>query len=526
MAFLACLPSAWSDDRGDYHSLAYALSDPYSYEGSEFLQRSLFEGTIGRLAVTSGDPLIRKVAGQFNEKGIARNGVDIDEESKARGQALWQKGEEEYKRYRANPSAYEYTEKVPDHVDRVEGRDHIIYRDEQRFRGFTYYKPNRTLADWQAIERRKMVGEAETLRLESWLSIIPDLPRKFAGPLATTPMVDLYLEKGRYDDSPAIPPMNRLRGRYVARNSFDADLTNVTLLVDFLHYSTIPLPTARQFYFIPRWKKGETIELSRDFRTDGMGVDAIYSVLPGIQSGKRSDELVGLMGVVRLQAVIWADEAMQPITTFDLPDRVKAVGDQLLQEIGYAGSSPAGRAIRPYFTRLPSAPTTSRRMSTLEILTTSLLSFAPKGSELESKAREFTRPGTAKKAAEDLLKAKLFEACKEGTSYVGGLSAQKETLYIILTIRSRAEDGRVKAEIQTDQVKAPMTGILGRDKRSGVYALKLTLGKPSTPPRSDVEKYSSRFLTRYLPSGTLLLVEDKLVGRTGANDLVELKPNK
>ena len=49
-----------------------------------------------------------------------------------------------------------------------------------------------------------------------------------------------------------------------------------------------------------------------------------------------------MMGVVRLQTTAWADEMRQPSLASDLPERVEAVGRELLEEAKIASTRPDG----------------------------------------------------------------------------------------------------------------------------------------------------------------------------------------
>ena len=60
----------------------------------------------------------------------------------------------------------------------------------------------------------------------------------------------------------ADPALKKKRGEFVVANTSGRGLTDVTLVLDLLHFSTAPESSVFQVYFIPEWRAGHELRLA------------------------------------------------------------------------------------------------------------------------------------------------------------------------------------------------------------------------------------------------------------------------
>lgn len=195
-------------------------------------------------------------------------------------------------------------------------------------------------------ERRRERLYLDGARIRAWDELLPEMAEQHSGPPTQRQLVQIdYLtdDPGRKplpttsapDNLFGISAADTFRGRYVATNLAPRDLHNVTLAVDMFHFSTLPAVTLRHVYFMPVWKSGEKLELSRSFFGDMKRGGQLYSVVAGeeVHGGLPgvNPELEGLAGMVQMQSTLWSDEARQPAKDHDFPQRAQAISQVFIR---------------------------------------------------------------------------------------------------------------------------------------------------------------------------------------------------
>lgn len=386
-----------------------------------------------------------------------------------------------------------------------------------------------TLAEDAAIEAR---GIAERSRARAWDHLLP-LAEKFAGAVSAKPLVELRYEPGPIPKREPHERTNfgfsqRFAGKHVATNVSGKTLHNVSLAVDFVHFSTAPDATLRHVYFLPTWKAGAAVELSRYFFQDPKRAGVRYHV-PLFDGNRNEDrgpevEFFEMAGVVRLDASVWADEARQATVRTDSPKRAAAVFELLLEAAEKEIASPHAVAeASPFYENLPAIkmvraaqakrgekPKTPTQLTQAMVaqLLRPIPEVLPADSEMGAYARKLIadfrplREQVLKKRQADLLASFAPGRRYEGTS--GGFSWPK---FGLLFVACDAKGEKIRAELyDPDKPEAlrPLAGSIDFDARLKQKVLVLkpvapTQGEPNQPnnPASpfsnDLSIYQFRF---------------------------------
>ncbi len=167
----------------------------------------------------------------------------------------------------------------------------------------------------------------ETARLDCWKTIAGRLPEVYSG---SPQSVDLIQFRIMAPDAARKKP----RGEFVVANSSGRTLTNVTLVLDLLHFSTAPDPSTFQAYLIPEWQAGEELRLPvfvwRNYESGEAGksrpinADPLHTREKGDLLTAESEWRAGLGGLVAVRASVWSAEAHHPARDFPFPDQALA----------------------------------------------------------------------------------------------------------------------------------------------------------------------------------------------------------
>ena len=115
--------------------------------------------------------------------------------------------------------------------------------------------------------------------------------------------------------------------KFVAINGSGRTLTNVTLFMEFVHFTTMPEPSIWEFFFIPEWKSNEEIRLpvtlSRNLRT----IEYSEGRPPQTDPLLTDTWLGGLGGVVGMKCTAWASEGHQSAVATAYPERAEIGGE-------------------------------------------------------------------------------------------------------------------------------------------------------------------------------------------------------
>jgi hypothetical protein len=133
--------------------------------------------------------------------------------------------------------------------------------------------------DGKKLARRLL----ENHRMSAWTALEP-AARESAGPVSAKPLAAV---------------VRKARDSFAIRN-VGSSLTNATVLVDFVHHSTMPTVTFTSPIFVPNWPAGQEIALSDTYLTAAGPVGLSQS---------------SLGGVVQTSIRVYAKEASQQLTT-------------------------------------------------------------------------------------------------------------------------------------------------------------------------------------------------------------------
>jgi hypothetical protein len=183
-------------------------------------------------------------------------------------------------------------------------------------------------------KRNALILCMEAARLDCWKKLAPRLSETYRPSPQINELVQFRITA---PDAAAKKP----KGEFTVANQSGRTLTNVTLVLDLLHFATAPEPTVLQVYFIPEWQDGHTLrlpmhvaqnrapgELSKD---RPMNADPLRDSSTGNSRPERDAWLVSLGGLVAVQASLWSAQAHQPVQIFPFPDQALAGARQELE---------------------------------------------------------------------------------------------------------------------------------------------------------------------------------------------------
>jgi hypothetical protein len=182
----------------------------------------------------------------------------------------------------------------------------------------------------------------EGARLEAWNEIVPKLASIYAGSPVAKKLVNFRIT--------APDPKVGRKPAFAAINPGNRTLTNVTLALDLVHFTTAPEATSYQVYFIPRWEAGQEIHLPaacvRNRRTEEyakgrpVAADPGYGdprpargslprrgmvdnrLVPG--ATRKNPWLASLGGLVEVRCTLWAPEAHLLAQVIPFPEQAEA----------------------------------------------------------------------------------------------------------------------------------------------------------------------------------------------------------
>jgi hypothetical protein len=317
--------------------------------------------------------------------------------------------------------------------------------------------------------RKRAAAAMEVARLETWDTLVPKLPEIYGDCPAGSGLVRFRISAP--DAASNRPP------EFAVTNASRHTLTDVTLVVDLLHFSTAPDPTVFQVYFIPQWKAGQELRLPaacvRNRRCEEYTKGRPTIANPDLDSRDaptnfvRNPWLAGLGGVVAVRAGLWAAEAQQPVQSFPFPEQALAGARWELGVATRLASSSLSR--QAYFKNLPPNAKPTLPPDDWEARAARrVLTFVPADSDLARQARLLLEDPVALFRQQTTTKGDLLLRMTEpGAVLVGewkfevkgfgiGVPAnvqqaasrrQDKTGRIALRIDSRKDDGTVTATL-------------------------------------------------------------------------------
>jgi len=176
-------------------------------------------------------------------------------------------------------------------------------------------------------EMRKRAALAmENARLEAWLELVGvKTIRSFY------PDNRVKSKAVRFRITPPDSAAN-LPAKFEAVNASGIPLTDVTLSVVLVHFTTAPEPTVLQVYFIPRWEAGQALQLptavvrnikTREFELGRPTAANPAGDHPDSRASERRPWLAGPGGITAVYGTLYSAELQQPAETFPFPEQAE-----------------------------------------------------------------------------------------------------------------------------------------------------------------------------------------------------------
>jgi hypothetical protein len=174
--------------------------------------------------------------------------------------------------------------------------------------------------------RKRAAVAMETARLEAWLELagVKTIRTVYPDTRVKPKAVSFRITA---PDSAANRP-----AKFEAINASGIALTDVTLSVVLVHFTTAPEPTVLQLYFIPRWEAGQAIQLPtavvRNMKTTEFELGRPTAANPAgdhpeIRASEKRPWLAGPGGITAVYGTLYSAELQQPAETFPFPEQAE-----------------------------------------------------------------------------------------------------------------------------------------------------------------------------------------------------------
>jgi WD40-like Beta Propeller Repeat len=150
--------------------------------------------------------------------------------------------------------------------------------------------------------------KSEAHRMAAWKGLEPHLPKYYPRARVDTNLVTISI----------VPPepARRKAGRFTAINVSGQRLSNVALRVDLAHYETYPESNVRQFYYVPAWEPGESLQFATNLTPNlatGANREPVPLEGPVVDRAHPNPNAWprGVGGVIQARVEVWSDQAHQ-----------------------------------------------------------------------------------------------------------------------------------------------------------------------------------------------------------------------
>jgi hypothetical protein len=121
------------------------------------------------------------------------------------------------------------------------------------------------------------------------------------------------------------PPAGGKAASFVATNSTNKELTDVTLAVELIDATTSPSPTAVEYFFIPTWAGGQKLYFPATCVPNVSSDQLLAATSP-------SPSLPDLRGITELRAQAWSHQVIQPAQTTKVEAAAESIARMELNE--------------------------------------------------------------------------------------------------------------------------------------------------------------------------------------------------
>ena len=121
------------------------------------------------------------------------------------------------------------------------------------------------------------------------------------------------------------PPAGGKAASFLATNSTNKELSDVTLAIELIDATTSPSPTAAEYYFIPNWPAGQKLHFP---------ATCVPNVLSDqlLAATTTSPSLPDLRGITEVRAAAWSDQVIQPAQTTKVEASADSIARMQLDE--------------------------------------------------------------------------------------------------------------------------------------------------------------------------------------------------
>ncbi len=517
-------PATKSKAQSAYVELAKVLSNDYSLAGNDVVSKVLPEMMIA-IEKNSSEPALQKAAHHLVTYDQKTNSL-LDKAIQGRDQSL---ASAKAQLSRAERGDYTHTETY-EYYDEGAGRwvQKSVQVDDNPT--VAYLSMSQMLIAQgtsddmirNRIERQKFIM-LQKAKAASWKELLPAMADRFSGQVSSRPLVNVRFvpEEKPYDRSMLdnywpTGLSEFFQGKYLARNVSGKELQHVTFAVDFHHFSTLPQPTTRHVYYIPRWKQDEEVELSTILFPDLVGTGKRYYV-PKFPDGRGMNaapnlELPDMCGVVKLTFTVWANEGKQNATSISIPERLLKIVPVLIEgaEITLASSmypfeaasatskssttkpksSTNGKDSDKKGTPKPPASMEERARETLSLYLEPLLTELPEGSPSAQRIRKIlANPRDVREEIVQKRKTDLLAACRAGQRYLGNYSDRDHEIEMgLLFVDCDPAGQAIRVELfdpEKPSQTRPWGGFISHDPRNNSEFLYLVPLDKATEPTAS-----------------------------------------
>ncbi|MBA4031408.1 MAG: hypothetical protein C0478_11045 [Planctomyces sp.] len=471
-------PATKNSSQAIYAMIAGQITQSYRLRNDDVIGKPL-ENLMAAVETNGADEAIKRAAGRIAQ--LTRDSADRLEAAKEDRDFQIRYANERMNRAERGDFIREEQHEWVDSDGRTYSKTVVIddnesvynqaSRDLARAEGNTDFKL-KTLNDDQKHDLM------HTARARAWDELVPVMPDKFAGPVSNTPLVAIrFVPEERPIDKVYPYPQystgysERFQGKYVAKNVSGKELRHATFAVDFYHFSTMPEVATRHVYYVPRWGKGEDLEMSRMLVPDKTRGGYRYKIPTTDHINDPPHfELDGMAGVLKMDLMVWSNEAKQNKTTVTFRERADTIAPVLLavaektltsSQFNFAAAQSVTKAAKSK--PAPAKPAKSKGgppkkpVQSMEERATTLMAgylsplieVLPKSSPYSEKARHYLVD--PKGARENLQKSKqsgLLAACAVGKRYEGDFNGRKGNgKFGILFTECSADGNAIRAEI-------------------------------------------------------------------------------
>jgi Tol biopolymer transport system component len=169
--------------------------------------------------------------------------------------------------------------------------------------------------------QRAIRQEAEAHRLGAWQELLPHMPEYY--PRAGVHRELIHVSLVGPDAA------NQKPGRFTAVNISGERLSRVVLRIDLFHYTSNPQPNVREFYFVPAWEPGQSLQFATNLNPNlAVGTNPNMNALEDLIDYHVPDFrwISGVGGVVQMNLEAWTDQAHQPQKTIRFDDNALRAG--------------------------------------------------------------------------------------------------------------------------------------------------------------------------------------------------------